>query len=831
MPDTVNIIDLDIDQGELIKKLTKLKEEIKDLRDNTKELEAINSALEKGNRKSSDQYKENAKQIEINTAQQKGLSTEYRNNQGTLTALTASEKGQLGTLQQLAISNKALRDEVKTLDLSQKAGKDRLTEINKELDKNNKFIKDNADASKKQTLNIGNYGSALQGLPGPLGRIVTGFQAMTKAAWAFIATPIGIVIAAVAAAIAALTSYFRRSEEGQNAFTKITKVLASVLDNLLDIVDKVGKALFNAITKPQEAWEGFKNVIKGVGEFFKNTFGNIIGGSIEVFVGSMEGGFARIGLAWQKFKGLFVDNADGITEAQLKIDEANKKVSAGSERVKEGVELMGDAYDKVKDKIKDFTDEIKSDAEISKQLADEEASLRIQERKDIVENAKLRGESAKLRAEAEKMKLVDARKSIELYEQAFDADEKIIEAELKIAERKVANAKIAAKLANSDIAALDKIAQLEAEVENKRAAFDEKQRERSRRLNMIKMEAFKQEKDRLNASLEAEKINADEIIRANERILKDDKSTYDQRLDAFQQNTDNRTELLRKQSDLELGELESRHELQLISTEDFQQQKQLIELKYNDEARKLIEDTVQFGIDLEQKRADNAIEIQRINFENENAGLEYQREYKLRILDLEYQAEIRNAEKTGADITAIDKKYAKLKIDIEREVQNQKLGVLADFSGAISELFGKNTVAAKVAAVAQATINTYLAATAALASGSKLSPIYGILSAAAAILTGIASVRKIMQVSPKGGGGGSGGVGISMPSGAGMPSISTNIAAADGGTTTMGITDSAAAAIKQGMKEALAEAPPVLVIEDVTFRQTLQDSVSQVATV
>ncbi|MDP8218270.1 MAG: hypothetical protein P9M03_06050, partial [Candidatus Theseobacter exili] len=54
---------------------------------------------------------------------------------------------------------------------------------------------------------------------------------------------------------------------------------------------------------------------------------------------------------------------------------------------------------------------------------------------------------------------------------------------------------------------------------------------------------------------------------------------------------------------------------------------------------------------------------------------------------------------------------------------------------------------------------------------------------------------------------------------------------ADGGTTTMGMTDSAATAIKQGLSEALKESPPVLVIEDVTRRQMQQDSVSIVATI
>jgi len=387
MAETVKIVDLDIDEKDLLKKLTKLQGEIKKLNDESKKLETANKELDKAGKKNTAQYKENSTQIEKNKVQTKGLSTEYRNNQNVLVALNSTETKQLGTLQKLDLSNKKLREEGKRLDLTRKSGQDRMKQINKQLDQNNEIILKNADATKKQKMNIGAYGSQLQGIGGPLGRATMGIQAMTKAALAFIATPIGIVIAAIGAALAALTSFFRRSEEGQDAFRKGARVLGSILDNLLDIIDSIGEALYNAFTKPKEALENFKNFIKRIGEFFKNTFGNIIGGSIEVFVGKLTGGFAKVGLAWQKFKGLFTDNAEGIIEAQAKIDKANKKVEEGSARVREGLEAVGEAYVKVRTKIKNFREEIVADSAISKKLADEEADLRKLERRDLVENA------------------------------------------------------------------------------------------------------------------------------------------------------------------------------------------------------------------------------------------------------------------------------------------------------------------------------------------------------------------------------------------------------------------------------------------------------------
>ena len=74
------------------------------------------------------------------------------------------------------------------------------------------------------------------------------------------------------------------------------------------------------------------------------------------------------------------------------------------------------------------------------------------------------------------------------------------------------------------------------------------------------------------------------------------------------------------------------------------------------------------------------------------------------------------AEDSGANITLIYKKWAAARRAIYQAELESKLGVYADFAGSIASLFGEQTAIGKAAAVAQATINTYLAATRALAS-------------------------------------------------------------------------------------------------------------------
>lgn len=80
------------------------------------------------------------------------------------------------------------------------------------------------------------------------------------------------------------------------------------------------------------------------------------------------------------------------------------------------------------------------------------------------------------------------------------------------------------------------------------------------------------------------------------------------------------------------------------------------------------------------------------------------------------------------------------------EAERQAAADIGSIIGSVGSLFESESAEAKILASAQALINTYLAATAALASGSKINPIFGIISAAAAIASGLASVAKINGV-------------------------------------------------------------------------------------
>lgn len=139
--------------------------------------------------------------------------------------------------------------------------------------------------------------------------------------------------------------------------------------------------------------------------------------------------------------------------------------------------------------------------------------------------------------------------------------------------------------------------------------------------------------------------------------------------------------------------------------------------------------------------------------ESEAANLENSRlikeqkatnEYELRQiqLDAQYAQELANAEKTGADTALIEKKYNELKKKNTADRYNAELGMAADTAGQMSNLLGQESEAGKIFAVAQATINTYLGASKAIAQGG----IWGVAQAAVVIAAGLKQVASIMKV-------------------------------------------------------------------------------------
>lgn len=120
---------------------------------------------------------------------------------------------------------------------------------------------------------------------------------------------------------------------------------------------------------------------------------------------------------------------------------------------------------------------------------------------------------------------------------------------------------------------------------------------------------------------------------------------------------------------------------------------------------------------------------------------------------------IKNWEKEAAEEERIEKEKAenKKKIrDLNIQATTDSLTTLSNlaqlFAGKDKESQKRAFNIQKAVSVAQATIDTYKGATAALASGSAINPVYGFASAAAVVTAGLLNVRKILSQKFEGGG-------------------------------------------------------------------------------
>ena len=225
--------------------------------------------------------------------------------------------------------------------------------------------------------NAKGLGDAMNSLPGPIGGAVSGLKKLLTAAKAFIATPLGAVIAALAAALGVLKSYFSGSADGQAKMAKSTAYLGSLLDSLKDIAISIGRALSNAFDNPIES-------IKKLWEAIKKNLMTRLEGVVQQF--------SALG---KMIKSLFSADWDGLKEGAKEYADSMAKIGTGK-----SLEDLKNGIDAAKDSMTAFAKKAKETADAMAVLATREYNLRQQRSKWQIKEAGLEEEIAKARLAA-----------------------------------------------------------------------------------------------------------------------------------------------------------------------------------------------------------------------------------------------------------------------------------------------------------------------------------------------------------------------------------------------------------------------------------------------
>lgn len=248
----------------------------------------------------------------------------------------------------------------------------------------------------------------------------------------------------------------------------------------------------------------------------------------------------------------------------------------------------------------------------------------------------------------------------------------------------------------------------------------------------------KAEEDRIKAIADAEKKAADERKAQQDLILKQ----YGEAVTALQLDIAEK-EVAGGQATLE----EQKRVIdERLAMEKYRREQNLIgEQEYNNNVRAINLEFAQMVADDNAARAEKEKNRKALDLENQrmlnDALAANDLESQLARLDAQKAAEIANAEAIGADTAAIEQRYDILKEERKKEYYNAQLNMASQTASQLVNLLGQESAAGKAFAVAQATINTYLGASKAIADGG----FWGIAQAAIVIAAGLKQVMSIVK--------------------------------------------------------------------------------------
>ncbi len=585
---------------------------------------------------------------------------------------------------------------------------------------------------------------------------------------ALISTGIGAIVVL----LGSLVSYLTTTQSGIDALTSVTRPLQAVFQGLMSVLNGLGKTLVDVFNNPKKAITDFANFIKQnlINRF--TALGDIIEGILNLDFGKVAESTVQavtgVDNLVDKVKGAGSAVGKYLSDAAKKgaeVDRITKEMAKKQLEYNAAQVAFGDAIDKQllisKDTSKSFAERGAAAKEIIR-LSDEngkkEEEILQLELKRLKVQQSIKG-LANL-TNADKQEQIDLEKKID------DAQDRGLNARLE-------QSRVLAGLQKEAAAA---------------------ELERIKKIQDARLAALKTELDFYIASQgEKKKSMTDEIAQAQEELnrkLAINKEEFAQKKinkrEFELKNLEDTNEFLAKQTDAVISNADLELQLFLLN----QQKKVDANQFYNDELYKsdldrinreaeaeAAQQTLLFEkgkinaqeyalaiaqIDDKQRQANDAAAAQReqakkdkqaadlaIQDELNQERFNYDLELQLQRNEIKYQAEKEAAVKNGADMIEFEKAQAARRKLIEDTVQKNKLQLASQTFSQLASLAGEQSVAGKAFAIAQTTIDTFQAATAAykaLAGIPIVGPALGVIAAAAATKSGLDNVKKITSV-------------------------------------------------------------------------------------
>lgn len=767
----IKIAQLDIDVSALIKSTADVKKSLDELKKQQKEL--------------SNSTEDNSEQMVENAANIKLLSAEYNAGVKTLAEYNKSISDQETRTETL---NLALATEVTNINQAREANKiltklrneattslgeqsDEVIQLNKKIDENNEFIKSNADAYLQQKINIGNYSESIQDalanlnplnggmgaffqraqdaggvgnlLKTSMGAAAQGFMGLTKASLSFILTPVGAVITAIVAAVVLVVSAFKsfqplidKVEQGMAALSAVFNVVKNTVIALVTGTKSLGEAFSSLGGDMADAAKDAANLKKAQQDLEDAL------ASQEVQSAKNRAEINRLNIqAKDRTKSeeerlALLQRAEKIEQADFEQRKRNsdEALRQAQEEIRISAQLTDTEFEELKKRgvaYKEYTEtKASGQDELFEKLKDallEETEIQnefysnqeknINKQNKLIEDAEAKAEKA--RAEAEKRR-----------EEAEKRRQKVLDDALSKSQAELAlflsQQGIKAKSLEDELKLAEQIFQKQLEINQKEFEASEKTAT-----------------DKLNLETENNNARNELLTKQTELVI----ANAQRELDVFVQSNQSKIDANKFLTEELVAEERKRNELIAQEQKDFaalQLENGVINKLAYDAAIKAIDDEKKLKED-ELKAAEEQarIEKEQIDLENRIAANENDLNLLVQQLELKRQAEVKAAEKNGADVKLINAKYAKAEKDMRMAVELDKVNTIASGLAQSKSLFKENTVAYKALAVAEATMNTYAAASRALKDYQY--PIGGIF-AGLAIAQGLLQVSKIVGV-------------------------------------------------------------------------------------